>query len=389
MKFLAIGLVIFTILLGILGPAAFFVVDETQAAIVTRFGEPRRSIRSAGINIKTPFIDTVTYFDKRRKLFDAPADSLLTSDKKRLVIDVYAIARITDPLTFFQKVRTEQGSVTASIPIIASGLREEIAQDEQSQIIKLNREEIMGTVTAAVTPLVGEFGIQVVDVRVKRIDFPPEIAPNIFSRMQAERKRKADAERAEGAKRDLEIRADVDRQATIIAAEAERDANILRGEGEAEAIKIFADALEEGPEFYAFQRSLQAYKMFLPQNTTVVLPADSDLFQFLQSPVGIAGGAGDTGGATALASTGLSEFMKVETAARTFLEEEMSIDSASPTLARIERVDWSDASLGCPAPGVSYAQAIVPGFNLVFDNSGESVEVHSNVDGSQLAACSS
>ena len=389
MKLFAIGLVIFAILLGILGPQAFFIVDETQSAIVTRFGEPRRTIRSAGINIKTPFVDTVTYFDKRRKLFDAPADSLLTGDKKRLVIDVYAIARVVDPLVFFRRVRTEQGAITASLPIIGSGLREEVAQDEQSQIIKLNREEIMGKVTAAVSPLLGEFGLQVVDVRVKRIDFPPEIAPNIFQRMQAERKRKADAQRAEGAKRDLEIRAGVDRQATIIGAEAERDANILRGEGEAEAIRIFASALEEGPEFYAFQRSLQAYKMFLPQNTTVVLPADSDLFQFLQSPLGITGGAGDAGGATARASTGVSAFMKVETAARTFLEEEMTIDSASPTLAKIERVDWSDGSLGCPAPGVAYTQAIVPGFNLVFDNGGETVEVHSNIDGSQLAACSS
>ncbi len=386
MKLAAIGLIIFTILLGILGPQAFFIVDETQSAIVTRFGEPRRTINSAGINVKTPFVDTVTYFDKRRKLFDAPAESLLTSDKKRLVIDVYAIARVVDPLVFFRRVRTEQGAITASLPIIGSGLREEIARDEQSQIIKLNREEIMGTVTAAVRPQVGEFGIDIVDVRVKRIDFPPEIAPNIFQRMQAERKRKADAQRAEGAKRDLEIRADVDRQATIIAAEAERDANILRGEGEAEAIRIFADALEQGPEFYAFQRSLQAYKLFLPQNTTVVLPADSDLFQFLQSPLGLNGG---TGGTTARASTGLSAFMKVETAARTFLEEEMSIDSASPTLAKIERVDWSDASLGCPVTGFSYAQVIVPGFSLVFDNGGESVEVHSNADGSQLAACSS
>ncbi len=244
----------------------------------------------------------------------------------------------------------------------------------------------MRSVTTAVGPQLKEFGLEVVDVRVKRIDFPPEIAPNIFQRMQAERKRLADAQRAAGAKRDLEIRADVDRQATIIGAEAERDANILRGEGEAEAIRIFADALEEGPEFYAFQRSLQAYKAFLPQNTTVVLPADSDLFQFLQSPVGLTGGAGAGGGATVRAST---EFMKVETAARTFLDEEMSIDSASPTLASIERVDWSDASLGCPVPGVSYAQVIVPGFNLVFDHNGESVEVHSNTDGSQLAACAS
>jgi membrane protease subunit HflC len=162
MKIIAAVLVIVTILLGIIGPQLFFVVDETQAAIVTRFGEPRRSHRTAGIKIKTPFVDTVTYFDKRRKLFDAPADSMLTFDKKRLVIDVYAIARVADPLVFFQKVRTDQGSITASIPIIASGLREEIAQDEQVQIIKENREAIMAKVTNAVTPLVGEFGLEVV-----------------------------------------------------------------------------------------------------------------------------------------------------------------------------------------------------------------------------------
>ena len=289
MKIFVAILVLLAILAGILGPQALFVVDETQAAIVTRFGEPKRSILRPGLYLKTPFIDSVTYFDKRRKLFDAPAESLLTADKRRLVIDVYAITRVQDPLVFFQKVRTEQGAITASNPIIRSVIRGEIGEDEQAQIIRESREEIMNRVTIEVTPLVREFGIAVVDVRVKRIDFPDEIAPNIFERMRAERKRKADAERADGAKRDLEIRADVDRRATIIRAEAERDANILRGQGEAEAIKIFAGALEQGPEFYAFQRSLEAYKMFLTENTTVVLPADSDLFQFLQSPDGTSG----------------------------------------------------------------------------------------------------
>ncbi len=290
MKFVAIILLIIVAVIGLgqanAGSAAFFVVDETQAAIVTRLGEPRRSISKPGIYVKTPFVESVTYFDKRRTLFDAPPDSLLTLDKKRLKIDIYAIARIDNPLLFFQKVRSAEGAVTASIPIIASGVREEVARDNQSEIIRLNREDIMHRVTLDSTPRLGEFGLEVVDIRIKRADFPNEIATSIYDRMRAERIRIANAFRSEGEEEALKIRADVDRQATIIGAEAERDANILRGEGEAEAISIFADSLEQGPEFYSFQRSLQAYKLFLTQNTTVVLPADSDLFQFLQSPLG-------------------------------------------------------------------------------------------------------
>ena len=285
LKLLAILLVLGSILAGIFGPQFFFVVDETQMAIVTRFGDPKRTLRSPGVYLKTPFVDTVTYFDKRRTLFDAPPDSLLTSDKKRLVIDAYAIARIVEPLEFFKTVRTPQRAVTRGNDIIASELRREIGLDEQSQIIKTNREEIMNKITNVSTPLLFEFGLVVVDVRIKRADFPDEIAQSIFDRMQAERKRIANAFRAEGAARDLEIRATADRQATIIRAEAERDANVLRGEGEAGAVEIFAEALEQGPEFYAFQRSLDAYRSFLNSNDTIVFSADDELFQFLQQPL--------------------------------------------------------------------------------------------------------
>ena len=383
MRLLATLLVVMVVVAALLGPQFLFIVDETQMAIVTRFGEPRRSITNPGLNAKTPFVDTVTYFDKRRTLFDAPADSLLTKDKKRLVIDVYAIGRVQDPLVFFQKVRTAQGAVTASIPIIASELRQEIARDDQSLIIKESREEIMNKVTIAATPKLDEFGIAVVDVRIMRADFPPEIANSIYERMQAERQRIANAFRAEGAQSDLEIRADVDRQATIIMAEAERDANILRGEGEADAVSIFADSLEQGPEFYTFQRSLQAYKNFLPQNTTVVLPADSDLFQFLQTP----------GGPVSTAPPGpvmtMSDAMEVEAAARSFLAIRLGVSAEEPILSRLERVEWDDSSLGCPQPDVVYAQAIVSGFNLLFEHSGDTLEIHSNQDGSQLATCPS
>ena len=284
MKIIAIILVIVVVLLGILGPQFLYVVDETQTAILTRFGEPRRSITTPGINVKAPFIDTVTYFDKRLLVFDAPPDALLTKDKKRLNIDVYARGRIVDPLLFFRSVRTETQAASRAVDIIASELRLEIAKDDQIEVIQETREAILGRVLAAVVPKLAAFGIEVIDIRIKRADFPDTIAESVFARMRAERKRIADRDRAEGAQADAEIRSSVDRDATIILAEAERKAAILRGEGEAEAIQIYAEALNQDPEFFAFLRSLEAYRKFLAQNTTMVLPADSDLFQFLESP---------------------------------------------------------------------------------------------------------
>ena len=283
---LAILVLILVVVTGIVGPQVFLVVDETQLAVVTRFGEPRRSLKSPGLYIKTPFVDTVTYFDKRLLLFDAPPDSLITKDKKRLIIDVYARGRITQPLLFFETLRTEEQAASRAVDIVASELRREIALDDQSEIIKTSREEIMIRVKEGAIPKLAAFGITLVDVRIKRADFPEQIAESVYARMDAERKRIADRERAEGAEVDLRVRAEVDREATVIVAEAERDANLLRGAGEARAIEVFAEALEQGPEFYSFQRTLEAYKIFLTQNATVVLPADSDLFQFLQTPMG-------------------------------------------------------------------------------------------------------
>ena len=274
------------IVAAIVGPQVLFIVDETQVAIVTRFGDPQRSIINPGLYVKSPFVDKTTYFEKRLLLFDAAADSLLTEDKRRLVIDVYARGRIIDPLLFFETVRDETRARNRAIEIIASELRREIALDLQAEVIATSREDIMLRVRDAVNPKLMELGIAVVDVRIKRADFPDEIADSIHDRMRAERKRKADRERAQGAEKDAEIRAATDKDAAILLAEAERIANITRGEGEAAAIAIFADALEQDPEFYAFQRSLEAYKVFLKSNTTVVFPANSALFQFLTSPYG-------------------------------------------------------------------------------------------------------
>jgi membrane protease subunit HflC len=268
-------------------PQAVFIVDETEVAIVTRFGELQGVQENPGLNFKTPFVEKVTKYEKRLLIFDAPPQSMLTRDKKRLEIDVYARGKIVNPRLFRETVFTEANAATVAIPIISSSLREEIAKDDQIEIIAVNREEIMIRVRDAVAPQLVPFGIEVIDIRIKRADFPATIADSVYARMQAERKRIADRERAEGAERDAEVRASVDREAAIIRAEAERDAQITRGEGEAESVKIFAEALQQDPDFYAFQRSLQAYRIFLPDgNTTLVLPADSELFQFLQSPTG-------------------------------------------------------------------------------------------------------
>ena len=386
MKFLA-GLVVLVAIIGaIVIPQTLYIVDETQLAIVTRFGEPRQDIRHPGLYAKTPFIDTVRYFEKRILIFDAPPDSLLTEDKKRLVIDVYARARIVDPLLFFRTVNSEAQATSRAVDIIASELRREIALDTQTEVIQETREEIMNRVRDSVAPKLSEFGIETIDVRIKRADFPDTIAESVYARMQAERKRIADRERAEGAERDAEVRANVDRQAAIIRAEAERDAQIIRGEGEAEAVRIFAESLGKDPEFYAFQRSLQAYKNFLPQSgTTVVLPADSSLFQFLQTPSG--NGQSNDAQASARPSDSSGFEVALELLAANYLAGKLGVGANELTLVRSSATEWSDASLGCPKPDMAYAQVITPGYEITFEHEGANYAVHSNSDASMMTTC--
>ena len=384
MKLIAGILVLLAVVAGVMGPQTFFVVDETQLAVLTRFGEPRSSISNPGLYVKAPFIETVTYFDKRILVFDAPPDSLLTEDKRRLVIDVYARGRITDPLLFRETAISEAQAASRAIDIIASELRREIGLDTQLEVIKETREPIMLRVRDAVAPKLAEFGIEIIDVRIKRADFPETVAESVYARMDAERKRIADRERAQGAERDAEVRANVDRQTAIIRAEAERDANIIRGEGEAEAVRIFAESLGQDPEFYAFQRSLEAYKMFLTENsTTVVLPADSALFQFLQAPTGVNGLTPPTTSASAAPqpAQGLAAM------AGGFLADKLGVSAADLTLVSSQRTEWPDASLGCPQPNIAYAQAITPGYTLTFNHKGAAYEVHSNQDATRLTSC--
>ena len=390
MKLIAALIVLLAILAGILGPQAFFVVDETQLAVLTRFGEPRKSLSKPGLYVKTPFVEKVTYFDSRLLLFDAPPDRFLTKDKKGLIIDVYARGRIVDPLLFFRRVGNEAQAASRVVDIVRSELLREIALDDQSEIIKTNREDIMNKVRDAVQVVLQDpdegFGIQIVDVRIKRADFPGEIAQSVYERMKAERQRKADRERSEGKERDLEVRADVDKQATIIRATAQRDADIIRGCGEAEAVKIFAEALGQDTEFYTFQRSLQAYRTYLTQNTTVVMAVDDfgKLFDGIRRGVVEGAAPPDAAGVDTVA---VLTSRCAEVAAFQFLARELRADLLELELVSVESGEWTDTSLGCPEEDRFYTKTTVSGYAVGVDYQGTKYEVHSNQHGSLVVSC--
>ena len=310
MKFstiIAIGLVVLVILAGILGPQAFYTLDRTHLGVVTRFGEVKRSVTSEGLHGKVPFIDSVTRFERRLLRVDVPRASMPDRESQFLEIDAYARYRIKDPRQFLENLIDEVTAESRIANIVVAAIREEVGRRTRTEIIGGETQKLEDG-TIIVSPLLTEgvptrqammqlvkdisdanvkanqFGIEIVDVRIKRADFPPAAEEAVFGRMRSERKVQADRLRAEGEEQFLTLTADVTRRTTIIAAEAERDANTLRGEGEAEAIGILAEALEKDPEFFAFRRSLEAYTNFLATNTTLVLPASNDLFQYLESP---------------------------------------------------------------------------------------------------------
>ena len=382
MRSLIIILIAAIVVAAIILPQIFFVVDEKKVAIVTRFGEIQREVKAPGLSVKAPFLDNVTYFEKRLLNFDAPPDSLLTKDKKRLIIDVYARGRIVNPTLFRERLGDEVTAAARAAEIVTSELRREIASHDQSEIITTQRDLMMANVLSAVRPKLEEFGINVIDVRIKRADFPGEIAESVYSRMQAERKRKADKERAEGAEIDAQVRADADRKATIILANAERDSSIIRGCGEAQATAVFAQALEQDPDFYTFQRSLESFKEILARDTTVVLPLAGfgQLFEEIRGGVDTATVVEDDGEVVSRDGSLLGEKCAEVSAAWT-LAAELKIDQ--PDLEFVSIVDkvWPNNSLGCSAMDSGSGQEI-PGFEVVFSYSNEAHVVRTNQYGS-------
>ena len=287
----AIGLVVLVIIAVIVIPQFLYTVDETNQALVLRFGEFNREVRDPGLKTKIPFIETVTKYEKRLLRFDAPPETLITLDKKNLIIDAYARYKITDPRKFFETVLNEEGADARLRDIISGELKKEIASYNQSDIIINQRQSgtINGvpTIVQAVTDISREsardIGVEIIDVRIKRADFTETIQQSIFQRMNAERQQEAALFRAEGSEFDFRIRASADRTRTITIANAMRDSDIIRGCGESVAVKIFASAFNKDPEFYNFQRSLEAYSKALSDQDTLVLDADSDLFRYLNN----------------------------------------------------------------------------------------------------------
>lgn len=258
-----------------------FIVDETQQAIILQFGEPVAIIQQPGLAFKRPFVQNVITFDKRVLSSDAPPQEYLTADKKRLVVDHVTRWRISEPLAFFKAVRTEAGARARLDDIVFSELRRELASVPFVDVISSQREAIEERVAQSTAEKAVEFGISVLDVRTKRADLPKEVEQSVFDRMRAERQRESSLVRAEGEEQGNIIRAQADRTATVTVAEGEQQAQRLRGEGEAEAIRIYADALAQDPEFYAFSRRLQAYNVMLKSGDRLVIPADTEFFRYL------------------------------------------------------------------------------------------------------------
>ncbi|MCG3146918.1 MAG: Modulator of FtsH protease HflC [Verrucomicrobiae bacterium] len=262
-----------------------FTVNETEQVIITQFGEFKRTVSSPGLTYKLPFMQTVNRFDRRILVSDAPHAEYLTQDKKRLVADPVTRWRIADPLQFYKTVRDESGARARLDDLVFSELRREVASHTFDVVIGSKREAIMEAVARVAREKAHEFGIEIVDVRVKRADLPREVQASVFARMQAEREREAKRYRSEGEEEAAKLRAETDKERTIILATAEQQAQKLRGEGDATATRIYADAYGKDPEFYTFLRSLQAYELFVGKRSTLFLSAESDLFRYLGSPI--------------------------------------------------------------------------------------------------------
>jgi modulator of FtsH protease HflC len=277
---------------GVFAMSSLFIVDQTEEALVLQFGDPRRVIRQPGLKVKRPFIENVIFYENRLLDFEPPPEEVIVSDQKRLVVDTYTRYRITDPLLFYQTVNSE-AAVRARLSAMVNGsLRRVLGNVTLSALLSHERSAIMGQIRDEVTAQGKSFGIDVIDVRIRRADLPEENSQAIFARMQSERQQQAAQYRAEGAEAAQNVRANAERERTVILAEAQRDAQRVRGNGDADSIRIYADAFGQDKDFFAFYRSMQAYREALTgRSTSFVLTPDSGFFRFFQKSDGVPGNA--------------------------------------------------------------------------------------------------
>jgi membrane protease subunit HflC len=273
-------IILVIIILGAL--QSLFTVDQTQQAIVIQLGKPLEGVYGPGLHFKIPFVQQVVYFESRILVYDAPPTEILTRDKKNLVVDNYTKWKIIEPLVFFKTVKNVMGAQARLDDIVYAQLRVELGQHDLSDIVTITRSEVMSKVTKESADRSHEYGIEVVDVRIKRADLPEQNEKHVFDRMRAERERQARQYRSEGKEESQKITAKADMERTIILAKAYKEAEKTKGEGDAKSIKIYADAYSQDVGFFEFLRSLEAYKKTLKEDTTLVITPDSKFLKYLK-----------------------------------------------------------------------------------------------------------
>ena len=263
---------------------SIFIVKEDNQAIVLQFGDPKRIILKPGLNFKLPFIQNVVFLDKRILNLDTPPEEVIASDQKRLIVDAFARFQIVDPLKFYISVGNERVARSRLSTIINSRLRSVLGKQELQTLLSKDRTKQMTLIQEGVNAEAENFGIKIVDVRIKRADLPQANSDAIFRRMQTERDREAKEFRAKGAEMAVTITSTADKEVTVILADAQKKSEIMKGEGDGERNKIFAQAFGQDPDFFAFYRAMQAYeKALIGGETSLVLSPDSEFFKFFGS----------------------------------------------------------------------------------------------------------
>ncbi|PKQ05168.1 MAG: protease modulator HflC [Alphaproteobacteria bacterium HGW-Alphaproteobacteria-12] len=279
------GVVAVIVLIGLYLSA--FTVSMTQQAIVLQFGDPRAVVTEPGLHWKLPVVQNVVYVDKRILNLNAPPEEIIAKDRKRLVVDAFARYRIVDSLRFYQSIGSLQSAEDRLKPNLVSSLRNVLGDHTLEELVRDNRAGLMKKIQAAFNNATQQFGIEVVDVRIRRADLPEQNSQAIYQRMQTEREREAAEIRAQGNEEAQRIRSRADREVTVLIAESERDAQIARGEGDAKRNEIYAAAYSQDPEFFAFYRSMEAYKKSLKgDNTTMIVEPQGEFFRYFGSESG-------------------------------------------------------------------------------------------------------
>jgi membrane protease subunit HflC len=271
----------FIVVLGITAFQSIFIVQEINQAIVLQFGDPKKIVNKSGLNFKLPFIQNVAYLDKRVLNLDNPPEEVIAADQKRLIVDAIARFKIVDPLKFYISVGNERVARQRLATIINSRIRGVLGKQELATLLSKDRAKQMSIIQNDVNTEAKNFGIEIVDVRIKRADLPQANSEAIYARMQTERQREAKEFRAQGAEIATRIKSTADKEVTVILANAKKKSEIMKGEGDGQRNKIFADAFGKDPQFFSFYRAMQSYeKALIGGDTSLILSPDSDFFKF-------------------------------------------------------------------------------------------------------------